>query len=126
MERGSTFRELVAWQVGIELAEMVYRWTLTLPKEEKYGLVSQLQRAATSVPLNIAEGWGLGTTPQYLRHCRQSRGSLCELETALEIATRVHAAHVPQELHDTRDRCSRLIQGLISSLERKLREEASS
>jgi four helix bundle protein len=124
MHAGGTFRDLVAWQVGIELAESVYQWTQQLPATERYGLVAQIRRAATSVPLNIAEGWGLGTTPQYIRHCRLARGSLCELETAIEIAQRVCAVQCAEDLMEKRDRCARLLQGLIMSLERKLATDA--
>jgi four helix bundle protein len=108
----------------MELAEQVYRWTPSFPKEERYGLVSQVQRAATSVPMNIAEGWGLGTTPQYLRHCRLARGSLCELETSIELAVRVLRVESPAGVLELRDRCSRIVQGLIVALERKLISEA--
>lgn len=124
MNQRGTFRELVAWQVGIELAQHVYKWTTVLPKEEKYGLCSQMQRAATSVPMNIAEGFGLGTTAQYLRHCRMARGSLCELETAIEIALLVHSLERPTLVLELRDRSSRLVQGLITSLERKIADES--
>lgn len=117
-----SFREVIAWQIGMELAREVYRWSGQLPKEERYGLCSQIQRAATSVPLNIAEGWGLGTTAQYLRHCRQARGSLCEVETAVELASMVHGVQRPEQVLELRDRCGRVLQGLIISLERKLDE----
>lgn len=124
MHAGGTFRDLVVWRLGIELAESVYQWTQQLPASEKYGLAAQIRCAATSVPLNIAEGWGLGTTPQYIRHCRLARGSLCELETAIEIAKRVCAVECSSELLEKRDRCARLLQGLITSLERKLATDA--
>lgn len=73
----------------MDIAEEVYRLTREFPKQELYGLASQIQRAAVSIPANIAEGHGRGTTREYLRFLSISRGSLAELETELMLAKRL-------------------------------------
>jgi|FLYL01.1.fsa_nt_gi four helix bundle protein len=83
------YKELEVWQQGVELAVKVYQQTRTLPAEEKFGLTSQIQRAATSIPANIAEGWGRGSTKEYIQFLRVARGSLMELETHLILAARL-------------------------------------
>ena len=71
----------------MDLAQMVYELvvTLCLP-DERFGLSSQVRRAAVSIPSNIAEGWGYGKTGKYVHHLRIARGSECELRTQLELA----------------------------------------
>jgi four helix bundle protein len=83
-----SFRDLVVWQKGLDLADLVYDASENFPKHELYGLASQLRRAAVSVPANIAEGHERATTRDYLRHVAYSRGSLAELQTLVEIAKR--------------------------------------
>ncbi len=70
------------------LADEVYRMTQTFPSEEKFGLTSQLRRAAVSIPSNVAEGWGRSATNEYVQFLRYARGSLYEVETQLRIAQR--------------------------------------
>ena len=77
------FKELVIWQRSMQLAAEVYRISKLLPREETYGLVSQLRRAAVSVPSNIAEGYGREATAEYIRFLKIARGSLYEIETQL-------------------------------------------
>ena len=92
MEKGSTiksFRDLRVWQIGMDLVEQVYLLTQTFHKHEVYGLASQMQRAAVSVPSNIAEGQTREHLREYLQHISIARASLAELETQLEIATRL-------------------------------------
>jgi four helix bundle protein len=79
-------RDLKVWQKAMDLVTAVYKLTTSFPKSETYGLASQMQRAAVSVPSNIAEGHGLKQTQAYLRHLAIASGSLSELETQLEIA----------------------------------------
>jgi len=85
----SGYRGLTVWQRAMELAEEVYRLTDLLPSTEKYGLSSQLQRSAASIPANIAEGYGRTHRGDYLRHLSIARGSLMEVETHLILAVRV-------------------------------------
>jgi four helix bundle protein len=81
-----SFRELVVWQRSIELATAVYRLTRGFPKEETYGLASQIRRSAVSVPSNIAEGQGRLSTGEFRQFLGFARGSNFELQTQLEIA----------------------------------------
>lgn len=85
----SGFRDLRVWQGGMDLVEQVYRLTREFPKHEMYGLASQMQRAAVSVPSNIAEGHTRDSRKEYLRHLSIARASLAELQTQLEIAKRL-------------------------------------
>ena len=82
------YKELIVWQKGMNLTDLVYALTRKLPPEELYGLISQLRRSAISIPSNIAEGYGRGSTKDYIRFLKTSRGSLYELETQLLIAVR--------------------------------------
>ena len=77
------YKDLISWQKSMHLAEEIYRLTKQLPKEETYGLASQLRRAAVSVPSNIAEGYGREATAEYIRFLKIARGSLYEIETQL-------------------------------------------
>jgi len=81
-----SFRELVVWQRSIQLATTIYRLTSGFPKEELYGLTSQIRRSAVSVPSNIAEGQGRLSTGEFRQFLSVARGSNCELQTQLEIA----------------------------------------
>lgn len=82
------FRKLDIWLDGVELADTVYSLTDSFPRPEVYGLASQMQRAAVSVPSNIAEGSGKGSDRDFARFLSISLGSLFELETQVEIAYR--------------------------------------
>ena len=81
-----SFRDLRVWQTGIELVRSIYEATSKFPRSETYGLSSQMQRAAVSVPSNIAEGHARESTKEYLQHLSIAQASLAELETQLEIA----------------------------------------
>ena len=81
-----SFRELVVWQRSIQLAASIYRLTREFPKEETYGLSSQIRRSAVSVPSNIAEGQGRLSTGEFRQFLGVARGSNFELQTQLEIA----------------------------------------
>ncbi len=80
-----SFRDLEIWQLGMDIAQATYRLTADLLADERYGLSSQMRRAAVSVPSNIAEGWGRGTQPHLANFIKISRGSAAELETLIEI-----------------------------------------
>ena len=88
----SSYRDLIIWQHSMDTTELVYEFAAQLPTEERFGLVSQMCRAAVSMPANIAEGWGRGTSSdrQLLSYLRITRGSLYELETHLELARRLY------------------------------------
>jgi four helix bundle protein len=80
------YRDLRAWQHAMDLVTQIYRVTRTFPKDEVYGLVSQLRRAAVSIPSNLAEGHGRNSRNEFRQFIGQARGSLSEVETQLEIA----------------------------------------
>ena len=81
-----SYRELKVWQKGIELVKMVYRLTQSFPKSETYGLASQMQRAAVSIPSNIAEGQGRQHTGEFRQFLHIAIGSAAELDTQLVVA----------------------------------------
>ena len=84
-----SYRDLKVWQQAMDLAEVCYRLTRGFPKDELYGMVSQIRRAAASVPANIAEGHGRNSRGEYIQFLRVAQGSLKELETHLLLAQRV-------------------------------------
>lgn len=84
-----SYRDLKVWQLGMQLAEDAYRVTKTFPDEERFGLTSQLRRAAVSIPANVAEGYGRIHRGDYVRHLSVARGSLLECETFLALAVRL-------------------------------------
>ncbi len=89
------YKDLVSWQKGMTLAAEVYRMTKTFPKEETYGLVSQIRRSVISIPSNIAEGYGRESTQEYIRFLRIARGSLYETETQLYLCQQLQ--YISQE-----------------------------
>src|SRR5271165_4431833 len=89
MNSSSSFQDLRIWQEAMALTEQVYRATNDFPKQEIYGLTSQMRRAAVSVPSNIAEGKGHRSDPEFVRFLFHARGSLLELQTQLLIARRL-------------------------------------
>src|SRR5919198_5295873 len=83
---GQSYRELVAWQKAMALVTEIYRVTKVFPCDERFGLTSQLRRAAVSVPSNIAEGQARFSAKEFHRFLSTARGSLVEIETQIEIA----------------------------------------
>ena len=83
------YRDLAVWRKGIDLVESIYRATRDWPKEEVYGLTSQVRRAAVSVPSNVAEGQGRTGAKEFLHHLSIANGSLREVETHVLIAARL-------------------------------------
>jgi four helix bundle protein len=116
-----SYRELRVWGEGMTLAEQCYHLTKTFPKEEIYGLTSQIRRAAASVPANIAEGYGRENRGDYVQFLRISQGSLKELETHLILSERVHLAS-PAAIEPILSQCEttgRMLRALIRSLHPK-------
>jgi four helix bundle protein len=81
-----TYKDLLIWQKGILLVKVVYNNLEGFPKDEVFGLTSQIKRSAVSIPSNIAEGWGRSSTLSYVHFLKIARGSLFELETQFIIA----------------------------------------
>ena len=115
-----TYRDLNVWKQAMDLVEATYALTKRFPGDERFGLTSQMQRAAVSIPANIAEGNARKHRGDYIHHLSIARGSLAELETHLELAVRLgfasheEAEDVWQKIQDV----GRLLNALISSLSR--------
>ena len=112
------YRDLVAWQKGMDLVHRVYELTDRFPKREVYSLTDQIRRAAVSIPSNIAEGQAHFNNGEFLHFLRHARGSLAELETQFLIAERQKYAEPSevQELLKSADELSRILSGLINSI----------
>ncbi|MDR0181768.1 four helix bundle protein [Lysobacter arvi] len=116
------FRELDVWNASMSLAKAVYSLVAQFPREERYGLSSQLQRAAVSIPSNIAEGNARATTRDYARFVSQACGSAAELQTQLLLAAELELgtrAQIEQSL-DLCERVSKMLRRLHQSLIAKL------
>ncbi|HMZ82056.1 MAG TPA: four helix bundle protein [Acidobacteriota bacterium] len=116
-----TYRDLEVWKKSIDLVESTYQLTKSFPAEEKFGLISQIQRAVVSIAANIAEGYGRKHRKEYLHHLSIAKGSLLEVETHLIIAIRLHFTtrddaksvwHLCQDV-------GRLLNKLVNSLNSK-------
>jgi len=114
-----SYRDLRVGQEGMRLAETCYRLTKAFPKEELFGITSQIRRAASSVPANIAEGYGRDSKGDYIQFLRISQGSLKELETHLILCTRVGilADSEAQNSLEQSDRLGKMLHRLIRSLQ---------
>ncbi len=113
-----TFRDLIAWQKGRVLVKHVYQVTTAMPASERFGLTSQMRRAAVSIPSNIAEGYARQSLADYLRYLRMARGSLAELETQLVLAEDLGFLRVSEPVAAVLAETDRVVQGLIRSLDR--------
>lgn len=116
-----TFKDLIVWQKAYNLCLEVYKATKEFPNEEKYTLISQIRRAAISIPSNIAEGHGRKTTAEYIQALYIAYGSLCELETQLLLS--VDLGYVNSEnkekLQNDLNEVERMLKALIISLKNK-------
>jgi four helix bundle protein len=113
------FKNLKTWQVAMDLVEQVYRLTEGFPKHELYGLGGQMQRAAVSVPSNIAEGHAKDTKQEYWRGLICARGSMAELETQLLIAVRVNYLPAEAPIFAQLKLSYRLLHGLMASVKKR-------
>ncbi|MBZ9539939.1 MULTISPECIES: four helix bundle protein [Modicisalibacter] len=109
-------QQLRAWQESMELVSTIYALTATFPAEERFGLSSQMQRAAVSVPSNIAEGAARGSKADFLRFLYIARGSLSEVETQLLIAQRLGYLNDLSTTGPQLDSVFNLLGGLIKHL----------
>lgn len=116
----SSYKDLIAWQKAMELVAMVYDATDAFPSHEQFGLVSQLRRAAVSVPSNIAEGKCHYSNRDFVRFLRHARGSLAEIETQILISQ--DRKYLPDmtvtTLTKRLDELGRILSGLINSLKK--------
>ncbi|MBX9614480.1 MAG: four helix bundle protein [Caulobacteraceae bacterium] len=115
----NSYRDLKVWQRAMDIAVLVYELTRSFPRDEQYGLTSQVRRSIVSVAANIAEGYGRSTKPAYLSFLRISQGSLKETETHLILASRLSICdeEVVTGILSQTDELGRMLRGLIVSLE---------
>lgn len=113
-----SYRELIVWQKAMELAKEVYVVTQSFPVDERFGLTSQVRRAAVSIASNIAEGQGRSSTGEFRQFLGHARGSLYEVETQLQLAADL--GFINEILHKSvvsrSSEVAKLLNGLIRSL----------
>ena len=114
----TSFKDLLVWNASMDYVTSIYEITRDFPDSERFGLASQLQRAAVSVPSNIAEGSGRYFKKEFVHFLYQARGSLLETFTQIEIAFRLGyiTDQVRDQLIETGEEISKMLNGLIKSL----------
>jgi four helix bundle protein len=111
------FRDLIGWQKAMDLAEEIYAVTSTFPKEERYGLISQMRRCSVSIASDIAEGHGRLTTRDWQHFLSQARGSTHELETQLILSRRLQfgdQTRIERAIRNAEE-VGRIINGLLKA-----------
>ncbi len=113
-----SYKDLNVWQKGIELAKVIYTLTAQFPGEEKFGLVSQMRRAAVSIPSNIAEGQARRITGEFIQFISHAEGSVAELNTQLILATELHfcSNDAAQPASELMEHLRRMLNGLRRKL----------
>ena len=120
-EKIRNFRDLEVWKKGIEIVQDVYKTTNNFPKQEFYGLVSQMQRCSVSIPSNIAEGFNRFNNKEYKQFLYIALGSCAELETQIEIAVELKYMNEQRKafLLEKLDHESRMLRNLIKKLDKR-------
>jgi four helix bundle protein len=115
------YRDLIGWQKAMDLAEEIYAVTSTFPKEERYGLISQMRRCAVSIASDIAEGHGRLTTRDWQHFLSQARGSTHEIETQLILSRRLQFGDRGPIEHAIRsaEEVGRIINGLLNATRKR-------
>ena len=113
-----TYRDLQVWQKSMTLVTEIYKISKGFPRDEVYGLTSQMRRCAISIPSNMAEGYGRNSTNEYIHFIRVAMGSLYELQTQIEISMNLY--YLNRDEFDKLYELSREIERMLSSLIRKL------
>jgi four helix bundle protein len=123
-EKINSYRDLRVWQESMELAQGCCGLTRAFPREEMFGLSSQIKRSASSIPANIAEGYGVENTRAFIRHLRIAQGSLKELETHLLLAERVGVTAIgtAESLMTKCESVGKMLRLFIRSLQKKVAE----
>lgn len=116
-----SYKDLDVWQKAMDLAVMCYQATKDFPKSEVYGLTSQLQRAAVSIPANIAEGHERKHQKEFIQHLSIAYSSLAELETHIQIAQRLDyiSSDKTKRLLEMTGEIGRMLNGLRKSIEKR-------
>jgi len=115
---GRSYKDLVAWQKSMDLVTSIYRVTSAFPKDEQFGLTSQVRRAAVSIPSNIAEGQGRLSEKEFRFFLGQARGSLMQVETQLQIAENLGYFREDNidKLLESCAEVGRILNGLLASV----------
>ncbi len=116
-----SYRDLLIWQRGMDVVEACYRLSKLLPDNERFGLVTQIRRAAVSIPANIAEGHGREVPGSFVQFLRISQGSLKELETLIMLVQRMQMAesNSADRLLEQCDELGRMLRAMIRSVQEK-------
>lgn len=117
MKKAHNFRKLEIWRLSMELVKQVYALSKNLPESEKFGLISQVQRCAISIPSNIAEGSGRTSNKEFNHFLKIAISSSYELETQLILANELYSIEIEEVSNDLRN-----IQNMIGGFLRKLNE----
>ena len=122
-----SYQDLDVWRVAMDLVEQCYKLTTTFPRDEAFGMTSQIRRASVSVPANIAEGFGRDQSGSYVQFLRIAQGSARELETHLLIAGRVGLASATevQLPKQSCERVSKMLRAYIRSIQASVGRETS-
>jgi len=120
--KASTHKDLIVWQRAMQLVKSVYSEANKFPKEEMYGLISQIRRAAVSIPSNLAEGYAMKSTAHLIKYIYTARGSLAELETQFMISDSLGyiSSENAKPILDEINEITRMINKMISSLYQKM------
>ena len=120
-EKASSYKDLIVWQKSVRLVKLIYALTRNFPSDEQFGIISQMRRAAVSIPSNIAEGQARRTTPDFIRFLSNSEGSVAELETQLIISLELEfcATDEAREIFELLDEIRRMLNALRRTLTTK-------
>lgn len=122
MNKVNSYKELIVWQKSILLTTAIYILLRSFPEDEKFGLASQIRRSVISIPSNIAEGFGRGTTKSFLQFLYISRGSLYELETQLYIAKELSFCQENKEIDNLLLEIGKMLNAMINKLKKNTSE----
>jgi len=120
-----SYKDLIVYQKGYKLSLEIYQATQNYPKEEIYGLTSQMRRSAVSIPCNIAEGYRRGHRKEYVQFLYMAQGSCGELETLMSLSydLGMFDKNTFEKLYPMQEEVSKLLRGLITSLSKPLRSK---
>ena len=116
-----TYRDLLVWQKAMALVTRIYQLSKSFPRDETYGLTSQMRRCAVSIPSNMVEGYGRRSTNDYIRFLQIATGSLYELQTQMEIS--LNLRYLKKSDFDSLYESSKEIERMLSSLTKKLSDK---
>ena len=118
---GNSFKDLVVWQRAVQLSLAIYKLTSSFPDSERFGLTNQLRRASVSVASNIAEGYGRFTRGEYILFLGHARGSICEVQTQLVIASGLAFGNSSgrRAAEELSEEVSRMLVAIMSKLQRQ-------